>query len=312
MREEVDTDVRQDRKELHGTFGIRLFTPPPAGFDPIAASDRELLVHGYPARPDRRKQPDVHEGWCRVFAQPLTAIEPQFLIRPASTPRPEGASKYGNSVWAGSSQFSSPGDAITWVTGEWTVPRVTGVSGICATWIGIDGAPSSPSIEWDSTDILQAGTTQEVFGGLAYLSYAWFEWYPDPWFTVSNFPVAPGDTVSCTICVYNPTEAVIHLVNLTSGVMTSFGKSPKGNFELLGNSAEWIVELPDAGIPLARFGEVFFDGCVAGTAGGKLLFGGKGHLQSIYGFDSTGHSKPLAVASAENDLVVKVRYIPLD
>jgi Peptidase A4 family len=307
-------DVRQSRKELHETLGIRLFTSPPDGFDPIAASDRELLVHGYPARPDRDKQPDVHEGWRRVFAQPLTIIEPEFLVRPTPSPRPAGKPKYGDSAWAGSSQFSNPGDPMTWVTGEWTVPHVTGApfSGICASWIGIDGAPSSPSIEWDSTDILQAGTTQETIGGFAYFSYAWFEWYPDPWVQVSNFPVAPGDTVSCTICVYDPTEAVIHLVNLTSGVMTSFGKSPKGSFELVGNSAEWIVELPDAGIPLARFGEIFFDACAAGTAGGELLLGGQGHLQTIYGFDSTGHSKPLAVASAENDLVVKVRYIPLD
>ena len=56
-------------------------------------------------------------------------------------------------------------------------------------------------------------------------------------------------------------------------------------------------------LPLARFGDVYFDNCVAGTQGGKLLPGGTGRLDPMYDVHAN-----IAVPSAENDWLIKVEY----
>jgi hypothetical protein len=200
---------------------------------------------------------------------------------------------------------------MTFVAGEWTVPNIAAPKPgecICAQWVGIDGANSAPDLDWDSGDILQAGTTQmiiPVLGTQVHLSFAWFEWYPEQPMNISNFAVSPGDMMLCTICVYSPTEAGVHLFNLTSGIQTSFVKTAPGTVQLLGNCAEWIVEDPTSlEWPLGRYGSVYFDSCVAGTQGGKLLLGGTGRLDNMY--DTNGRN--ISVAYAENDLLVRVDY----
>ena len=68
---------------------------------------------------------------------------------------------------------SPPGLTFNAVTGSWTVPasRPRPTAASSATWIGIDGGPSSPD------SIIQTGTAQNTDGGNT--SYhAWFELYP--------------------------------------------------------------------------------------------------------------------------------------
>ena len=61
---------------------MRLFTPPPADFDPLTASDRELLVHGYPTRPDARIQPELAARWQEMMSRPLRFVQPEFELLP--------------------------------------------------------------------------------------------------------------------------------------------------------------------------------------------------------------------------------------
>jgi hypothetical protein len=78
--------------------------------------------------------------------------------------------------WSGSIAHAADGDGVRFVSGQWTVsgvvapPGSQGVSA-CAARIGTDGVPPS-------TDILQAGTTQEIkpdaFGTRS-STCAWFE-----------------------------------------------------------------------------------------------------------------------------------------
>jgi hypothetical protein len=140
--------------------GFRLYTPPPAGFDPVRASDRELLAHGYPARPDQQRQPELHQHWTAMLSRPMTVITPRFEVMPE---RLGGRRlRYADTVgtgWAGTSLITpAGGDPVTFVSGQWTVPAVVPPQGdhgssACATWIGIDGNGE------DSPDILQTGTT---------------------------------------------------------------------------------------------------------------------------------------------------------
>ena len=70
----------------------------------------------------------------------------------------------GRSFTAESTNWSgqiATGTTFTGITGDWVVPTVqpTQYGGASATWIGIDGGPSSPS------SIIQTGTAQLTEGG---------------------------------------------------------------------------------------------------------------------------------------------------
>lgn len=283
MREKPDLGV--DKTQKRQLPGVRLFKRAPEGFDPIKASARELLVHGYPARPDARIHPELHEYWKHVMSQPISIIHPQFK---ALKHKGDWSDlRYGlpsGNGWSGSIVFAARDDTVTFVSGQWTVPHpIQPKPGdcICAQWIGIDGAPDDPNAN-DSYDILQTGTTQMVVdtvAGALNFSFAWFEWFPADPETITNLEVSPGDTMCATICVYSPTEAGIYLLNVTTGIGTSFVKTAPPNNQLVGNCAEWIVEDPvSSSMNLARYGDVYFDNCFAGTAAGALLFAGTGRL----------------------------------
>jgi hypothetical protein len=295
--------------QINDLIGVRLFKPAPEGFNAITASPRELMVYGYPARPDAKLHPRVHELWTRMMSRPMRVIEPQFAVM---TDKAHGPRQYGlpaGTGWSGSNVFAAKGDAVAFVIGQWTVPHIVAPAPgdcICANWIGIDGATD------DSTDILQCGTTQMIVtpGPLfpflhEYLSFAWFEWYPAPPVTITNFAVSPGDTVICSICVNSPTEAVIHLMNVTTNIATVFIKTAPANVTLGGVSAEWILEAPiDSNMNLAQYGDVYFDSCFAGTTNGVLFLGGAGALFSME--DTAGNF--ISTPSRETDELFKLQY----
>jgi hypothetical protein len=169
--------------------------------------------------------------------------------------------------------------------------------------VGIDGANE------DSNDILQAGTTQLLVNRFGfppeYLSFACFEWFPALPVTITNFPVSPGDTMYCTICANSPTEAVVRLLNVTSGVATVFIKTAPDKIQLVGDTVEWILEAPiDANMNLAKYGDVYFDSCIAGTKSGQLIFAGAGALVPMY--DVNG--QVISEAPSETDQLIKVQY----
>jgi hypothetical protein len=298
------------RARIHDALGVRVFKSPPEQFDPLEASDRELVLYGYPARPDREDQPDLYRRWAWIVTRPATVIEPQFAVtNQGHAPGHKYGLPAGNG-WAASIAWAPKDDAFSFVSGQWNVPNIAAPKPgncICSAWVGIDGANDDP-LGRESTDILQAGTTHMgiAFGpAILHASYAWFEWYPADPVTIPNFPVAAGDTMHCLICVYSPTEAFIFLLNLTSQVRTSFVKIAPKKVELTGNSAEWVVECPvSSNMNLARYGDVYFDNCLAGTQGGALRPGGTGSLLNMY--DSSGHD--ISVVTAETETLVKIEY----
>jgi hypothetical protein len=304
-----------DTAAIHRALGVRLFTPPPAGFDPIQATDRELLAHGYPARPDPQSLPGLHQHWTTVLSRPVSVITPQFAMMPGHAGR---RLRYAGTVgtgWAGSVfNVQDGGDPVTFVSGQWTVPAVVPPQGdhglsACATWIGIDNAES------DSGDILQAGTTQQVTYGDGPVTFAWFEWFPQDPVTVTNLDVSPGDVMYCVICVYSPTEAAVYLGNMTTGQLASFIKEAPENVTVSGNSAEWILECPevDGGkfVILTKFGDVYFDNCIAGTSGQnglQVVLGGSDASVIMLG-DDDGTIVDIATPLSLNDRAFKVQYV---
>ena len=307
-----------DDAAAHRPPGIRLFTPPPAGFDPVRATDRELLAHGYPARPDPERQPELHKHWTAMLSRPITVIRPEFEEAPPQLGGKQlSYADTQGSGWAGS-QFivAGGGDPVQFVTGQWTVPAVAVPEGdhglsMCATWIGID-APS------DGDDhILQTGTTQQINYGDSPSAFAWFQWFPAPPSTLSNLAVSPGDVVYGLICVDTSTEARIYLGNMTTGQLVSFVKdgSPEG-LSVAGDTAEWILECPhdlktgDFEL-LTKFGDIYFDNCLAGTNGPdgpQTVFGGSYADLTMDG-SADGNLFPIAAPLSLNDRAFKVQYV---
>ncbi len=311
-REKLEAKQERFRK----AHGLRRFKPAPKGFDPIAATDRKLLVHGYPARPDAERHPELLERWTQLVSRPWTVVEPQFATAKGAWSDLRYELPVGTG-WAGSTVFPGQGDTVKWINGQWTVPHVVAPGPgdcMCAEWIGIDGAYGGPSAHSD--DILQAGTTQWIVGGVPD-SFAWCEWWADPPVTITNLPVSPGDTMHCMICVLTPTEGGVHLWNITTGAATSFIKTPvnpNSGIRLVGNTAEWVLEDPvrdelASERYLAQFGDVYFDNCIAGTQNGELLVAGSGKLVTLQGIpDGASAIRNIAVPSIENDLLIKVEY----
>jgi Peptidase A4 family len=294
------------QQRIHDELGVRLFKPAPEDFDPLEATDRELLVHGYPARPDAKLHPDLHEHWRSMVSRSLSVIEPQFAVR---TDKRHGMRQSiandTSTNWSGSVAFAKKGDAATFVIGQWTVPDVVapGIGSFyCSTWVGIDGD--------GSPDVLQAGTEQEIvsFGFITvHATYAWWEWFPEYEVQITNLPVSAGDIMYCAICVHSDTEAGFYLTNLTTGVATSFTKTAPPKTHLKGNCAEWIVEIPTVnGSPghLARYGDVYFDNCIAGTKAHDLLYAGSGDLITMV--DGSNHA--ISTPQAETQELIKVQY----
>jgi Peptidase A4 family len=297
--------------------GIRLFTPPPAGFDPVRASDSELLAHGYPARPDSQQQPELHRHWTEMWSRPMTVITPQFDVMPEG---PGGRRlRYANTVgtgWAGMSHaVPAGGDPVTFVTGQWTVPAVVPPQGdhglsACATWIGIDGIGGA------SPDIVQTGTTQQIAYGGSQETFAWFEWYPAAACTISNLAVSPGDVMYGLISVYTSTEVAVYLGNMTTSKLVSFMKdATPEDPPVTGASAEWILECPqlktDIFTILTKFGDVYFDSCLAGTYGSgglQIVNGGSAFGLHMLGNDD-GAIVDIAAPVSLNDRAFKVRYV---
>src|SRR5690349_22830866 len=59
-------------------LGVRLFSAPPADFDPLSAEDRALVAFGYPPKPDQHKEPKLYAQWRRRVSRRSTRIEPVF------------------------------------------------------------------------------------------------------------------------------------------------------------------------------------------------------------------------------------------
>lgn len=302
-------------QQIHDALGVRLFTPPPEGFNPLKASARELLVHGYPPPPDALRHPELHEHWKQMMSRPMSVIEPEFAVMrdrrsgsraPSVIPAaPAPPADPALPAWAGSVAFAGNQGTFTWVSGQWTVPDVTvpnrnSGSYSCATWVGIDGPPSTVDLP---TDILQAGTQQDIGS-----TYAWCQWYPDNAMKIPNLPVSHGDIMFCVICVDSPSGARGYMTNVTRGIFTSFALTAMSGQQLQGNTAEWILEAPSqpngSVDKLAQYGDVYFDECIAGTSGDTLVFAGEGQLWTMH--DVNGQA--ISIPRAENDRLIRVQY----
>ena len=158
--------------------------------------------------------------------------------------------------WSG---YAVTGSSFTSAKGSWIVPTATCPSGdqYAAFWVGIDG--------YSSSSVEQTGTDSDCDGSNRPSYYAWYEFYPNPSFTISSLSIKPGDRISAQV-VYSGSEFTITITDETTGKSYSKSSTVRGAKR---SSAEWIAEAPfgRSVLPLADFGTILFGEDTTGVTG---------------------------------------------
>ena len=241
---------------------IRTFNAPPAGFNPVIASDEQLATYGFPPYPDKQTDPARYAQWVKAMGASRTRWNGELKHtgayngpgRPAPAPANAsagpGVSYYYN--WSGfvNTNTLTKYNAKTSfyaIWSEFNVPAVNQPAGVCdggwdweVSWNGIDG-------NQDQKALLQGGSSSEAYcsgGTYAWDYFAWIEWWPS-YDIIGEFGVNPGDDMYVVTWNTSPTQGYVYLNDETTGAYSTYGLNPKsGQPGLIGNSAEYIVERP--------------------------------------------------------------------
>ena len=270
---------------------VRLFPPPPKGFEALAATKRDLVRHGIPQRPDSRTQPAIAALWERLARRykGFEHLKPE--LRPAVKTTPAVPALFGLSQLesCGFELFNSTGP-ITIFSGTWTIPNLNytsnaGLPDHLHTFFGLGfldlHVVMTVDINQNVTSEIRIHTGESL-----------------------NLPVSPGDAISATLCLQTNSagtafyglanETTSQTVNLT--IDTGFPPAVTINAGVTRDSQ--LNRPPD---PLAKFGVVYFDELVAFTPNGnRSLLDGTPTTMT----DSNGSI--LAIPQRISDLAFKV------
>ena len=230
----------------------------PTGFRPATATDAELVKFGFPPRPTPTGDGRLRRIWNGTFGRDISFTLAQFSTVPqfASQPRQISIIDNNNSTnWSGVVVHSEAGDSINLgITGTWNVPAITSAGSSAAQsmgiWIGIDG------YDPNTAGLLQAGIVGKFDDVGQPIYFAWSEWLStadpvQPAQAFSNFSCEIGDIIEAQIWVTSPTTATVVMMNLSrfgalgAAVIRPLVAPPE--VRVVGSSAEWIVERPQAG-----------------------------------------------------------------
>jgi hypothetical protein len=259
---------------------------PPAGFDALRATDAELAAFALPPRPDARTAPDAYAKWVHAMSIHTTRMLAPLQVttiyhgpaRGTGTRRTDAAvgtigniATYTSSNWSGDVNLNkltkyNASTSFYYILSDFVVPVVKNAScdgtyDYSSQWDGIDG--------WGSGDVLQAGTEADAYcsGGSTGLYYAaWIEWYPYSESRISGFTVNPGDDMFVEVWNTSSTVGYAYLENLSTGQTAEYELTPPSGTQLIGNSAEWIVERPEVGGALATLADYTLDYHSSGAA----------------------------------------------
>jgi hypothetical protein len=257
-----------------GNATVRPFKKPSEQFSFSKASDKELLVAGFPARPSDPRLRAHYDALVKRLDGKLQWIEPELELLEGkgrglrAKPGRTAIERSGN--WCGVEVAAPAGDSVSWAAASWVVPNVSHPTKnqdyYSCHWVGIDG---------DGTkQLFQAGVECDVSKGDDRTFYAWYEWLPDMPYQakIKNMTVNAGDYVTAMVCSDSgagSTTGTVYFTNTTLGLYTSFAVSAP-NSALQGLTAEWISEVTMINgvidiTKLADFGEVYFGEAIGGT-----------------------------------------------
>lgn len=239
---------------------VHIYPPPPKDFDPFAATEKDLMKHGLPLRPDARTQPGLAALWERLAARyrNFEHLEPQLdtttAAKKAIAPNDLGPDPIESCGYQLLSSSAAPFTAL-FVT--WTVPD-------------LQFTPSELGIDYFHTfaglGFLDLHVEMTVDSAENVTSQVWAQSVGN-----INLPVRPGDVISGSLCLqtnqagtasyFLTNETTAQTMNFT--VPTGFPPAVAVN---AGVTRSWPLNQPFP--PLARFGVVYFDEISAYTTKG--------------------------------------------
>jgi hypothetical protein len=186
--------------------------------------------------------------------------------------------------WSGYADVPS-GGGVTSVTGNWVVPAAGLLPpGFAASWTGIGG--------FNTSDLIQAGTTEDALpiGGPQY--FAWYEILPASETPISgcagdaNCTVTPGDSMSVSITNKGGNSWLISMADAGH-----WSYSTSLSYASSDSSAEWILEAPTVGLQtsIANVGQASFDhnAFVAKGVTETIAQGNPDAIQLFFGLEAT-------------------------
>jgi hypothetical protein len=89
--------------------------------------------------------------------------------------------------------------------------------------------------------------------------------YPNASYTISKFPLNPGDIISASVTYSGNNTFTMCLYNHTKGIVTTVPTPYTKSSTAQRNSAEWIIEAPylTSVLPLTNFGTIYLSQCNA-------------------------------------------------
>jgi Peptidase A4 family len=190
---------------------------------------------------------------ARVALAPIACLVLGLIATPASA-----ASTHGGTIvalnanqstnWFGYDQGSieQSGKLFNSITGTWNVPTATphthGEDEFSSTWIGIGGGCVDANCLVQDATLIQTGTEQDVDskGNASYS--AWWELIPGPSITISDFTVAPGDTMNASIAEVVPNSNIWTITLTDTTRNETFSQTVP--YSSTHDTAEWIEETP--------------------------------------------------------------------
>jgi hypothetical protein len=252
--------------------GATTIAAPPASFNPLTASDQDLEYYGFPPRPNEIDAPKAFASWQKAMTASKTRIVPKLEVTKnfsapakAKAAAPSSGSAATSSNWSGYVNLNGVtkygSSSFYFVISDYVVPIARQAYGACTggwdysvTWVGIDG--------WGSGDVLQAGNEADAYcsGSTTSAYYStWYEWYPYGWTRITNLPIVPGDDLFVEVWNTSSTAGHAYLVNYNTNQSVTVNFSAPSGTQLVGNSAEWVVERPGINGSLATLSNYITD-----------------------------------------------------
>jgi hypothetical protein len=281
----------------------------------LQLSDEELMKREYPMRPNPTKAPGAYATWLRAVTKAARRVDSRQVAHPDL----RGSTQAGTSNWSGwdfkDAPNEQPNSIFDMVEGEWYVPTVTAPISEGTTysvmWVGLDGddgiCPTYCPGNGGTSDLWQAGTGQQtrhlfLFGRQYTFStyFAWTELLPtQPIEVVPNFNVYPGDEMYIVVWVGSPGESpslsgadgMAGIEDITRGEYTPVS-TPRGDVNILGYQAEWIMERPYEGgvLPnLSDYNYVYMYSPYAALLNGEWVSYDQPNSQQLFMYGSTGN-----------------------
>ena len=304
--ETIETSTLQASEEgvirLPSGATIRTSAPPPAGFDPLHASDSDLTAHGLPGRPAEEA---LAKPWAKMLQHRL--VQPSFQrIEQAGPSTLKGVVTTSYNFAGGTVEV--PGPQQVYINGSITVPNVFPPAGAAEGRWYSTGAFIALA---DNISAIRLGVQCRVmssFGSLVRQIFPYWELTETGAYNVVGITVSPGDVLTAQIQLdMTRKTAQMALGNDTSGAGAVFSVTSPSGSTLPAAFGHWLIEaLVITGPPpfpdLARFGRVYFEG-VCG-ANGAAVGAGSENLANM----ANSSGKTIATAVAETPYEVMVYH----